>query len=212
MTNVKLAQANPSKTIESILLAAEFEFAERGFDGAGMKAIAARAAVAQSLLHYHFGSKDRLYAEVIGQRSTKINDERLALLAKVDLNSAQALDGILEALFRPPLGPSGGDQPYARIFSVLIVGREREQALVKQFYDPTAKKFISALQIAIPGIDQATAAICYSLSLGALIAVIGRDGRVERLMGRKTLQNIDKNLENLVVFAKAGALALAAQS
>lgn len=211
MTDTNKAQVSPPKAIETILLAAEFEFAERGFDGAGMKAISKRAGLSQALLHYHFGTKDRLYEEVIGQRSKKINDERMHLLAKVDMKSPEALDGILEALFRPPLGPSGGAKPYARIFSGLVVGRERERALVKEYYDPTATKFISALQTALPEADRPTAAICYTLSLGALIAMIGRDGRVERLMGRSEKLDIDAYLKNIVGFAKGGVLALAAQ-
>lgn len=210
MSDSGIAEASTSNATKTILLAAEVEFAERGFEGAGMKAISTRAGLSQALLHYHFGTKGRLYAEVIGQRSRKINDERLALLAQVDMSAPDALDGILNALFRPPLGPSGGAKPYARIFGGLVVGREREQALVKEYYDPTATKFIAALQAALPGTDRPTAAVCYTLSLGALIAVIGQDGRIERLMGQSEKQEIDEFLKRIVVFAKGGVLALAA--
>ena len=209
MTDSAVAPESPSKAIETILLAAEIEFAERGFEGAGMKAISTRAKLSQALLHYHFGTKDRLYAEVIGQRSKKINDERLDLLAQVDLSAPKALDGILEALFIPPLGPSGGARPYARIFSGLIVGQERDQALVKRYYDPTAKKFIAAFQTALSDLDRPAAAMSYTLSLGTLITVIGRDGRIERLMGRADEQQIEESLESIVTFSKAGILALA---
>lgn len=200
-----------SQTIEKILLAAEAEFAERGFDGAGMKAISVRADVSQALLHYHFGTKDHLYSEVIRRRSKKINDERLALLGQVDMKPSDAIDRVLEALFRPPLGPAGGEEPYARIFSRLIVGREREQTLVRECYDPTARRFIASIQNAIPGVSQGTAAICYTLALGALIAVISRDGRMERLMGMPSLLETEDTLRNLVTFAKGGIQALARQ-
>ncbi|UWQ17756.1 TetR/AcrR family transcriptional regulator [Jannaschia sp. M317] len=198
----------PNETVEKILVAAEVEFSERGFDGAGMKAISARADVSQALLHYHFGNKDRLYDEVIERRSDMINSERRTLLAAVDPDAPDALDGILAALFRPPLGPSGGQHAYARIFSNLVVGRERERALVRRCYDPTARTFIEAICRATPGTDQATAAMAYTLSLGALIAVIGRDGRVERLMGRDDIQTQDQILAQLVRFTKGGVLAL----
>lgn len=205
------SKSTSTQTIEKILLAAEIEFADRGFDGAGMKALATRAEVSQALLHYHFGTKDRLYAEVIGQRSTKINDERNALLDNVDMALPNAIDGILDALFRPPLGPAGGEKPYARIFSGLVVGREREQALVREFYDPTARRFISAIEAAVPGMNAGSAAFCYAMALGALIGVIGRDGRVERLMGRSDLLETEELLQNLVQFAKGGILALASE-
>lgn len=198
----------PIQTFDKILLAAEAEFAERGFDGAGMKAISKRAGVSQALLHYHFGIKDRLYAEVIRQRSKKINDERNALLDQLDVNASDAIDKVFEALFRPPLGPAGGEKPYARIFSGLVVGREREQALVKECYDPTAQRFIAIIQEAVPGAGPGKAALCYSLALGALIGVIGRDGRLERLMGQSDVLEMEEILQSLIQFAKGGVLAL----
>lgn len=201
--------SHASGAVEKIILAAEVEFSERGFDGAGMKAISVRAHVSQALLHYHFGNKDKLYEQVIAQRSRKINSERSALLTQVDLQAEDALDNILSALFRPPLGPAGGQGAYARIFTGLVVGQEREQALVQKYYDPTALRFIGALQQAVFGEDRAKAAMSYTLSLGALIAVIGRDGRLERLMGRSDLQSFEEFLSQLVLFAKGGILALA---
>ncbi|WP_299871959.1 TetR/AcrR family transcriptional regulator [uncultured Sulfitobacter sp.] len=196
-------------TVERITIAAELEFAERGFDGAGMKAISRRADVSQALLHYHFGSKDQLYTEVVKRRSKVINDERAALLDSVDLNAADALAQILDALFRPPLGPAGGDQAYTRIFGGLIVGRERERLLVKAYYDPTAQRFIDALQRIKPKMSRKTAAHAYSLALGALVAVISRDGRIERLMGEEGQRSIEDVLDGLVTFASGGIAALA---
>lgn len=198
-----------SETIEKILLAAEAGFAEHGFDGAGMKALSKRANVSQALLHYHFGTKDNLYSEVIRQRSKKINAARNALLKQVDLRAPNAIDGIFDALFRPPLGPEGGEKPYARIFSGLVVGREREQVLVKECYDENAQLFIAALQSASPGLDRETAATCYTLALGSLIAVIARDGRLERLMQKPELQETEEILGHLVRFARGGVLSLA---
>lgn len=212
LTNVSPVKSGlNSPKVDSILLAAEIEFAERGFEGAGMKGIAQRGDVSQALLHYHFGTKDRLYAEVIAQRSKKINEERLCLLGRVDLTEPTALAGILDALFRPPLGPLGGARSYARIFSGLIVGRERDQALVKEHYDPTAQKFIHCIQIALGHEDRAVAAQSYTLALGALIAVIARDGRTERLMGAPDKkQDIDDIIRQLITFCTGGVLALAA--
>lgn len=202
--------ASKQDTSDRIVLAAEVEFAERGFEGAGMKAISQRADVSQALLHYHFGSKDHLYAEVVRRRSKLINEARLDLLAMVDLGGEEAIGGILDALFRPPLGPLGGDQSYTRIFGGLIVGRERDRALVREYYDPTAQKFVEALQAALPGSSRKTAAHAYTLALGALVAVISRDGRVERLMGQQELRGIDEVLAGLITFAEGGIRALAA--
>ena len=207
----KTREISKTETSDRIVLAAEIEFAERGFDGAGMKAISQRADVSQALLHYHFGSKDQLYSEVVARRSRMINTERLALLGEVDLTGPQAVAGILDALFRPPLGPAGGDGAYARIFGGLVVGRDRDVALVREHYDPTATRFIAALGQALPGVSRKPAAHCYRLALGALVVMIGRDGRVERLMGQDALRDTEEVLRGLITFASGGIAALVSE-
>ena len=51
---------------ERIVAAAEHEFGEHGYDGATIRAIAARAGVDSALVHHYFGAKADLFAEVIG--------------------------------------------------------------------------------------------------------------------------------------------------
>jgi AcrR family transcriptional regulator len=50
---------------EALFRAAADEFAERGFEAAGVDRIAARARVNKAMLYYHFGSKRALYLEVL---------------------------------------------------------------------------------------------------------------------------------------------------
>jgi AcrR family transcriptional regulator len=49
----------------SIFAAAAREFADRGFDAAGVDSIAARAGVNKAMLYYHFENKRALYTEVL---------------------------------------------------------------------------------------------------------------------------------------------------
>ena len=60
------------RALKKIWRATEIKFAEKGFEGASMKALAIRSEVSQSLLHYHFGSKDKLYEAVMRERSRLI--------------------------------------------------------------------------------------------------------------------------------------------
>jgi len=53
----------PSK--EKILLAAQKEFAARGFSGARMETIARSAAINKAMLFYYFSSKENLYRTVL---------------------------------------------------------------------------------------------------------------------------------------------------
>lgn len=173
------------QTRERILEAAEAEFSRLGFEGAGMKGIAVAAGVSQGLLHYHFGTKDGLYAAVIERRSAMINAARHALLDAVDLAAPGAVDAVFRAMLEPPLGPEGGGQVYARIFASLAIGRDRDQELVRRHYDATALRFIAALQAAEPRASREVASWAYSFALGALTGTVSRDGRPGRLMGRK---------------------------
>ena len=56
---------NPEATRESILVAAETMFINKGFDGATLSEIAKSAGVHQSLIHHYFGAKLGLYLEVM---------------------------------------------------------------------------------------------------------------------------------------------------
>jgi AcrR family transcriptional regulator len=52
-------------TREAILLAARKAFADKGFDGASIRAIATSAGVDPALVHHYFGSKEQLFLETL---------------------------------------------------------------------------------------------------------------------------------------------------
>jgi AcrR family transcriptional regulator len=60
-------------TRSEILEAARSVFAERGFDRATVRAIAAEAGVDPAMIHHYFGSKDRLFAASIDLPSSAID-------------------------------------------------------------------------------------------------------------------------------------------
>ena len=67
---------------------------------------------------------------------------------------------LLISEFRPPLGPYGGAEIYARIFAGLVVGRKQDQVRTHKHYDPTAQRFIQMLEQAIEEADNLLAATC----------------------------------------------------
>ncbi len=59
------ARRTGAETREAILVSARRAFAEQGYDGAGVREIAAGAGVTAMLVNRYFGSKENLFAEVI---------------------------------------------------------------------------------------------------------------------------------------------------
>jgi AcrR family transcriptional regulator len=59
---------------EEILRAARLEFAAHGYAGATTVAIAERAGVTQPLIHHHFGSKSKLWTEMLAELFGALRD------------------------------------------------------------------------------------------------------------------------------------------
>ncbi|MGG7565401.1 TetR/AcrR family transcriptional regulator [Rhodovulum sp. DZ06] len=190
-----------------ILDAAELEFATHAFAGANMRRIADAAGVAPGLLHYHFGSKDGLFDAVLLRRAAAINDLReRALTALPDPD----LEEILYAFFRPALDPAAGGSPYARILAGIAYGSQVHQQRVSDLYDSIAHLFIEAIRFAVPGLGRKEATRGYLLAVGALISVMARDGRSERLSGATEQDDLAEAIGNAVRFSAGGIRALAA--
>src|SRR5438105_13995741 len=63
--NVRTTRRSADATRDRIVAAATDLFAERSFDGATTREIAARAGVTQPLLNYHYRSKDELWRAAV---------------------------------------------------------------------------------------------------------------------------------------------------
>lgn len=70
-----------SDTGERILRAALASFAEKGFDGASTREIAARAGVTLGLLQYHFGSKAKLWRAAVDRAFSEVRESFAEALA-----------------------------------------------------------------------------------------------------------------------------------
>ncbi len=92
-------------TREAILNAAEFVFAEHGFDGARVDAIAAAAGYNKSLIFQYFGDKLRLYAEVTRRADKEMNELQVRILTplladETITTNAQHFKALLETIVK----------------------------------------------------------------------------------------------------------------
>ncbi len=93
--------SNETESREKILLAAKGEFAEKGFNGTRLDAVAKRAGVNKALIHYYFGGKEGLYRDmrkhVLGPG---MKNEIMVYLPQVNLAPSQKLYLIIYFLIR----------------------------------------------------------------------------------------------------------------
>ncbi|MBV9360349.1 MAG: TetR/AcrR family transcriptional regulator, partial [Betaproteobacteria bacterium] len=86
---------DPEANRARIVHAAIEEFANHGFAGASMDAIAARTHTTRALINYYFGSKEKLYIAVLERSYGEIRDAE-AKLALDGMPAAKAIRRIVE--------------------------------------------------------------------------------------------------------------------
>ncbi len=70
----KTAANEPEGSAGKILRAARAEFSKYGLAGARVDRIAEKSGINKAMIYYHFGSKEKLYQEVIGYHLSRIAD------------------------------------------------------------------------------------------------------------------------------------------
>ncbi len=90
-----------------IAAAAMHEFGELGYDGATMRAIAARAGVDSALVHHYFGTKADLFAEVAGSPVRPDIEVPAILREGADDAGERIVRFVLEAFERPEVRKRG---------------------------------------------------------------------------------------------------------
>jgi AcrR family transcriptional regulator len=90
---------NSTKTKAAILVAGRVEFAERGFEGARVDAIAALAGANKRLLYHYFGNKEDLYRAVLLDAYQEIRRGERALSLD-QFGPVDAMDRLVRFTFR----------------------------------------------------------------------------------------------------------------
>jgi AcrR family transcriptional regulator len=90
-------RSGPAATRQALVDAATELFAERGFDGASIDELAARAGVNKALVSYHFGGKRGLYVAALGEVFADLAARIKAAEAEND-GAADTLHALLQAL------------------------------------------------------------------------------------------------------------------
>lgn len=198
----------------AILDAAERAFAEFGYRGASLRAIARDAGVNQAMVAYYFRSKEGLVHAVIGRRSSVINDERGRRLDALFARGSPTVRELMEAFLRPmiELGKDErrGGFAYVKLLATLIPSvDELSKRVISENFDDIARRFVDAFRAVAPHMDESDAVRAYLMALGVGMATTGIDWRAERLTGGAyDLADTETLVRRAVAFTSAGVTAL----
>ncbi len=139
-----MAQKQPKECrIENILIAAIDEFIKKGYDGASIDTIAAKAGVSKGGLYYHFTNKDHLLMEV----NNKLNEPILELMEKA-LSNADPVAGFQQFVVR--YITYWMKRPKELSFSFLSMSKALESIMLsdyyKQYVDNSTQFFVRILK------------------------------------------------------------------
>lgn len=194
------------QTRARILDAAERVFAERGFDGATIRDIAALGEVQAGLVHHHGGSKEELFALVVARRAEELARLRLEALearrAAGPLTVRDTLDCFISPYIR--CAREGGPQwlAYARLVAH-VSADPRWRPLAAEWFDPTARRFIAEIAALSPGCDRGAVAAGFVYSVAAMLAHLTSSWRI----GALSAEEEGSSPEQLVAFCAAGIAA-----
>jgi len=198
-----------------ILDTAEKLFAQKGYDGASMRAIAEKAGVAQGLIHYHCKTKEQLFEMIISRRSSEINRDRYHLLKKAFEDAKEGLPTIEDVLFtfiRPALekGQNNWRRYYTSILGFISHSDDkRSRYLIDKYYNPIAKEYIKALKKIMPDVDGAEIYWGYFYATGVAVYSMARTGRIKELSdGKLDEENMEEKIERIVKFVAGGLRSL----
>jgi AcrR family transcriptional regulator len=130
-------------TRDAILAAARETFAERGFDGASIRAIATSAGVDPALVHHYFGTKDQLF---LAAMNAPIDPRELVpqALAGGPAEVGERLVGLFLSVWDSPAGAAGvallrsavSNEWTARLMREFVVTQVLRRALQHLDLDP----------------------------------------------------------------------------
>lgn len=203
------AAAKPSAR-QRLMDASEQLFAEHGWNAVSIRTIVAAAGVNLAALHYHFGSKEQLLSEIFTARAKPIAEERVRLLAEIDLENDPSLERILEAFLRPALTIDSdvrfGGRAFVKLRARLATEPEAvSRKILANAFDESSGEFLQALARALPDIPRGELEWRFHFMLGAMFYTMADAGRIQSLTnGRCDPGRVEDALAHIIPFLAAG--------
>lgn len=178
------------RTRERLLDAAETLFAEKGYYGVTVRAIAREAESDPALVAYYFGGKRELFDAVLLRRAEELNLIRLRRLEACERAAGPdgpAVEEIIAAFTGPLLDRSANGGPgwksYFALVGQVTNSPEWGVAIMSKYFDPIVRRFLQSVKRALPDLSDEDLFWSYHFLSGALVLTFAETGRVDSLSG-----------------------------
>jgi AcrR family transcriptional regulator len=203
-----VGKANDTK--ERILNAAEALFADVGYDAVSMRDIAKRARIVLGLISYHFGTKEKLFGEVIARRAEELNARRRKALARlVNPSLEEILDAYQHPYLELMLTGGAGWHAYGRLIAQ-IGQSERWSAPSARHFSELGHVVIDHIMKAEPRFTRPLAVHGYVHLVSVMFGVFASSGLLD-VFSDGSLHGTDVRAayETMIRFVAGGLRALA---
>ena len=195
---------------EVLMDAAEALFASYGYHGVTVRDITGLAKVRVAAVNDEFGSKDRLFYEVIKRRATEINairEERLVAI-NYEASLAEPLHELIAGFFDPLLEKSEESQGwrnYLRLVAQMIGSRSPILLSVIEFYNPISSIYLKAIKQGYPHMEMADILRHWQFILATYFSIFSDNYRVDSLsQGKVKSSDFREVYEDATRFIHAG--------
>jgi AcrR family transcriptional regulator len=203
-----------SKTETAFLDAAERLFAEHGFEGTRVRAIADESHANLGTLHYYWGSKEALFGAVWKRRMLPLVEKRRSYLQQALAKPEQDpvdLEELIRVWVEAALGVGAGDElneSFQRLYGrALTDPSPAVREVVGEYMDETGKMLVTLLKRACPNLTDTEIYWRMHGLLGAVLyAHIGRF-RLDRITPElDASKDLGEGARQLIHFLTAGFL------
>lgn len=205
--------------IDAIVEAAIGTFAQWGYEGASLRAIAKSANVALSTIDNYFGSKKRLYRSLVRMVWAEVaRDRRVAMEARITKNGKAPLrlEQVIEAIAEPIVRRAMSDDPALRDRLYFLQQRYREHRALNhtsdiEAVDDEVRPLIEAVVTSSPGLSFDDGVWAFSYCAGVMYSMQLMDRRYDAVLGGAPVPSEEEVLADVVVFCSGGVKAMLAR-
>lgn len=204
---------------DRLLDSAEQVFAEKGYDAATTREIAALSGDTLGTLSYHFKSKETLLLEVLTRRFEDMNEQRRAMYRGFSAKRGggvpdleEAITAIVLPMVKLGLTSKAGWKNYITLICRLMyVTTEDKGKVIPKLLDPLGVELIGWLKATSPPSTHVNLAFAYQFLIGCMLdsVVQGKGDRLKRISGGvASAADFASVSERLLPFVIAGTKAI----